>query len=110
MSNCKDGYRICDTCGCSYLNFCLNCAKQGQEERVWSLLDEFGLNEKHLIKVLSDQVDDGSFPALNLAIALRDMKPAKRLEVTDTESDKLRGSKERLSNFLSKLSTGQRKE
>ena len=104
-----EGYKICDQCGAFYLNFCLNCAKRGLDERVWELMARFGLDEEELIRILSAHVQDGSFPALNLAVTLRDMKPVNRVSVQDGDSRDISGAKERLNSLLSRLTTGNRK-
>ena len=104
-----DGYKVCDECGAFYLNFCLNCAKRGLDERVWEIMNRHELNEEELVRILAAHIADGSFPALNLAITLRDMKPANRSEISVADSKELSGAKERLGNLLSRLATGNRK-
>ena len=102
----KEGFRVCDKCGSFYLNFCLHCEKRGLDERVWELMNRFNLNEEELVRILASLVKDGSFPALNLAIALRDMKPAARADIKVDDGAEVRGAKERLHNLLSKFATG----
>jgi hypothetical protein len=75
----------------------------GMEERVWELMTRYKLDEEELIRILAEQVKDGKFPALNLAIALRDMKPAEKHEVDVEEGNKIREARDRIHNLLSKL-------
>ncbi len=96
--------KVCPKCGAFYLNFCVHCKKTGMEERVWELMDRYGLKEDELISTLADQVREGKFPALNLAIALREMKPADRHEVDLTEGNKINEARDRISNLLLKIS------
>jgi hypothetical protein len=105
-----DGYRVCDTCGGFYLHFCLRCAKTGLAERVWHLMTENGLNEDALIKLLSGQVKDGNFSALSLAITMRDMKPANKVEVNDGAGKDISDARDRLGSLLSRLATRARKD
>jgi len=105
-----DGYKVCEDCGGFYLHFCLRCTKTGLAERVWNLMTENGLNEETLIKLLSEQVKDGNFSALNLAIAMRDMKPVNKVEVNDGAGKDISDARDRLGSLLSRLSTRARKE
>ncbi len=105
-----DQYKQCPKCGAFYVNFCLNCEKRGLEERVWEALSRNGLNEDELIRILAEQVKDGRFPALNLAIALRDMKPADRHEVNIEEGNKIKDARDRLATLLSDLAKRKRAE
>jgi hypothetical protein len=100
--------KVCPKCGSFYINFCVHCVKTGMEERVWELLNRFELNEETLIRILAEQVKDGKFPALNLAIALREMKPAERHEVNLEEGKKISEARDRIHNLLAKLA-GRRK-
>ena len=99
-----EDFRVCDTCGAYYLNFCVRCKRAGAEERVYALMEQYGLKEAALIKALADHVKDGSFPALNLAIQMRDMKPASKQEVNLSAGGEIRDAKDRLGALLSKLS------
>ena len=101
---------MCSECGSFYMNFCLHCKKADLDERVWELLDRFGLNEEELIRILAAHVNGGSFPALNLAVTLKDMKPASRSEVSINDNEDLRGAKDRINNLLSKLVDRRRQE
>jgi hypothetical protein len=105
-----DGYKVCETCGGFYLNFCLRCAKTGLAERVWKLMGENNLNEETLIKLLAEQVTEGNFSALNLAITMRDLKPANKVEVNDSSGKDISDARDRLGSLLSRLSTRARKE
>jgi hypothetical protein len=105
-----DGYKVCETCGGFYLNFCLRCAKTGLAERVWNLMNQNKLNEEELIKLLAEQVRDGNFSALNLAITMRDLKPANKVEVNDGSGKEISDARDRLGSLLSRLSTRARKE
>jgi len=105
-----DGYKVCETCGGFYLHFCLRCAKNGLAERVWNLMSENSLNEETLIKLLAEQVKDGNFSALNLAITMRDMKPANKVEVKDESGKDISDARDRLSSLLSKLSSRVQKD
>lgn len=109
MGGSLEGFKVCDKCGSFYLNFCLHCAKRGLDERVWELMNRFALNEEELVRILAAMVSAGSFPALNLAINLRDMKPAAKAEISVDDGAEVRGAKDRLNNFLSKFATGSRK-
>jgi len=53
-------------------------------------------------------VKDGSFPALNLAITLRDMKPAQRSEVNLEAGKSANEARDRLNNLFAKLSARRR--
>ena len=99
----QDEYKVCPDCGGFYINFCVHCKKGGMEERVWELMDKYELTEGILIKILADQVKEGKFPALNLAIALREMKPSEKQEVDLSEGSKLNDARDRVSALLSKL-------
>ena len=99
-----DGYSVCDTCGSLYLNFCLHCKKAGIEERVSEIMDRYHLNEEQLIKLLADHISEGSFPALNLAITMRDMKPSAKTEVKVSGGSEVRDAKDRLGRLLDRLS------
>ena len=99
----EDDYKSCPVCGALYLNFCVHCDKRGTEERVWELLKRHGLDENFLIQKLAEQVKEGKFPALNLAISLREMKPADKHEVDLSEGTKINDARDRLSAVLSKL-------
>jgi len=98
-----DGFRVCDDCGSFYLHFCLHCKKAGVEERVYEIMDRYNLNEDTLIKILADHISEGSFPALNLAITMRDMKPAAKSEVKVSAGGEIRDAKERLGGLLDKI-------
>lgn len=98
-----DGFRVCDDCGAYYLNFCVRCRRAGTEERVYELMEQHGLKEAKLIKILADHVKEGSFPALNLAIQMRDMKPATKQEVNLSAGGEIRDAKDRLGVLLGKL-------
>jgi len=97
------GMKVCETCGGLYLNFCLNCEKTKQPERVFELLTRYKLDEEHLIKMLADQVKDGSFPALNLAVTLRDMKPTQRSEVNIDAGKSINEARERIGDLFTRL-------
>jgi hypothetical protein len=98
-----DGFLVCDDCGSFYINFCLHCKKAGLEERVWELLSRYDLTEDTLIRVLSEHIKEGSFPALNLAITMRDMKPANRAEVSVADGGEIREARDRIGNLLDRL-------
>jgi len=98
-----DGFKVCDECGSFYLHFCLHCKKAGIEERVYEIMDRYNLNEDMLIKILADHISGGSFPALNLAITMRDMKPASKSEVNVSAGGEIREAKERLGGLLDRL-------
>ena len=109
QGQCYD-YKICQKCGALYINFCIHCEKRGIGERVWELMSRFGLNEEELIRILADQVHDGKFAALSLAIAMRDMKPAEKHEVDIEDGQKLNDAKRGIVNLLSKLAGRKRPE
>ncbi len=102
-----DGYKVCEDCGSLYLNFCLHCAKAGQEDRVWEIMNRYGLNEEVLIKVLTDLVSEGNTSALNIAIKMRDMMPADKSEVAVIDPS-IREARDRLGNLLEKLVRGKK--
>jgi hypothetical protein len=106
----QEEFKVCPVCGAFYMNLCVHCTKAGIEERVLELMDRHGLKEDELIRILAEQVKDGKFPALNLAIALRDMKPADRHEVDLTEGKKLNDARDRISSLLSKITGRKRSE
>lgn len=99
----QDDLKSCPKCGAFYLNFCVHCKKRGIEERVWELLGKHELNEDNLIRILAEKVREGNFPALNLAIALRDMKPSEKHEVDLNEGSKVNDAKDRIAALLSRL-------
>ncbi len=103
-----DNLKICKKCGDSYFNVCLRCAKAGIEERVYELMNKHMLNEDELIRILADQVKDGKFAALNLAILLRGLKPADKHEVDINEGKKLSDAKDGIHNLLSRLVRGKK--
>lgn len=80
------------------------------DERVWEIMNRYKLNEEELIRILADMVADGKFPALNLAIALRDMKPADKHEVDISAGKDVRDARDRLHNLLSRLAKCGRQE
>ena len=105
-----DGFKVCDACGSFYLNFCLHCKKAGIEERVYEIMERYNLNEDALIKILADHIADGSFPALNLAITMRDMKPAAKSEVSVQAGSEIKEAKDRLGNLLDRLARAAEKK
>jgi hypothetical protein len=105
-----DGFKVCDHCGSFYLNFCLHCKKAGIEERVHEIMDRYQLTEDRLIKILADHISEGSFPALNLAIAMKEMKPAGKSEVKVEAGGEIRDAKDRLVSLLDRLSTYKAKD
>jgi hypothetical protein len=104
MAKSLQGMKVCENCGELYLNYCLNCERLQQPERVHELLTRFKLDEESLIRKLSQMVDDGSFPALNLAVTLRDMKPAQRSEVNVEAGKTMIEAKDRMHDLFSRLS------
>jgi hypothetical protein len=100
-----DDFNVCDKCGSLYLNFCLHCKKAGIEERVYEIMERYQLNEDRLIKILADHISEGSFPALNLAISMKDMKPAAKSEVKVSPGGEIKDAKDRLVGLLDRLST-----
>jgi len=103
MGQATDGYRVCDECGSLYLHFCIHCKKSGIEERVYEIMGRYDLNEEELIRILSEHIREGSFPALNLAITMREMKPAAKTEVNLTAGTEIKDAKERLGGLLERL-------
>jgi len=101
-----DGYRICDICGSLFMHFCLHCKKAGLDERVWEIMERYMLNEDELIRILSEHISEGSFPALNLAIAMRDMKPTVRSETTIVPSGEIADARGRIAGLLDRLVLG----
>jgi len=97
------GMKVCEQCGALYMNFCLNCEKIKQPERVFELLSRYKLDEESLIKAIAEHVKDGSFPALNLAVTLRDMKPAQRSEVNLDTGKTFSEARDRLSDLFTRL-------
>ncbi len=104
MRDKKEEFKVCDRCGSLYIRLCIHCEKLGIEERTWELLERFGLTEEKLVEALAKSVKDGNFPALNLAITMRDMKPADRHVVAMDEGKKIKDVKERLGLILNRLS------
>ena len=100
---------MCEDCGALYLNFCLHCAKRGLEERVWEIMDRYNLREDVLIRVLADHIKEGSFPALSLAIGMREMKPSAKSEVSVTDGGEMKEARDRIGVLLNKLVNGKRK-
>jgi len=98
-----DGYRVCDICGSLFMNFCLHCKKAGLDERVWEIMERYKLNENELIRILSEHISEGSFPALNLAIAMRDMKPTVRSETTIIPGGEIADARDRIAGLLDRL-------
>jgi hypothetical protein len=103
MGQPTDGYKVCDNCGSLFLHFCLHCSKMGIEERVFEIMDRYSLNEDNLIKMLSEHINEGSFPALSLAITLREMRPSTKSEVAVTDRTEIRDAKERLGALMDKM-------
>jgi hypothetical protein len=60
----------------------MRCRKEMQEERTLSLLDEFGYNDREVIRQLCEHAKDGSFQACHLIISIRGLKPASKVETT----------------------------
>ena len=104
-----DGMRVCDNCGSLYLNFCLHCKKAGVEERVFEIMERYQLNEEELIRILASHISGGSFPALNLAITMRDMKPATKSEVKIDAGSEIKDAKARLGNLLERIAVGRKR-
>ena len=92
------------------MNFCLNCEKIKQPERVFELLGRYKLDEENLIRTLAGMVKDGSFPALNLAVSLRDMKPAQRSEVNLETGKSFSEARDRLTDLFTRLAARRRSD
>jgi hypothetical protein len=105
-----DGFKVCDKCGSFYLNFCLHCEKAGLEERIHEIMGRHQLTEESLIKILADHIASGSFPALNLAITMKDMKPSAKSEIKVSAGGEIKDAKDRLVGLLDRLSTYKRKD
>ena len=104
MPQVTDGFRVCDSCGSLYLHFCLQCKRSGIEERVSEIMDRYNLGEENLIKILADHIKEGNFPALSLAISMREMKPTQKSEVTVNPGSEIKEARERLGGLMNKLS------
>jgi len=104
------GMKVCEQCGALYMNFCLNCEKMKQPERVFELLTRYHLDEESLVKKIAAMVEDGSFPAVNLAVTLRDMKPAQRSEVNLETGKTFTEARDRLSDLFTRLAARRQKK
>jgi len=105
-----DGFSVCGKCGSLFLNFCLICEKAGLAERVWEIMGRHNLKEDNLIKMLADHIAEGSFPALNLAITMRDMKPSVKSETTIIPGGEISEAKDRIASLLARLVLGSKRE
>jgi hypothetical protein len=81
--NKSEHVNICDTCGGTFINFCVSCAKAQREEMVEELMDKFGLTVETLISELSIHVlNERNFAALKTALDLKSMKPVIKADIT----------------------------
>lgn len=94
--------KICEHCGNRYVNFCVKCRRRKRQELVEELMDKYALDDENLIRLLSEHVYNGNFPALSLAIAIKDMKPGAKAEVTGADGGpiEIREARERLASIL----------
>lgn len=99
-----DVYSLCDQCGQPYVNFCVRCAKVAREEAVEKLMETYGLTLDNLVSKLSDQILEGNFGALKLAIEMRSMKPAAKSEVIQSQGSIDQEAKDRISKKLKAVS------
>jgi DNA-directed RNA polymerase subunit F len=97
-------HHICENCGCVYVNFCVKCAQAHRQELVEELMDKYGLSVEALIVKLATLVNEDNFSALNLAISLKNMKPANKTEIIAPLTKELKDVKDRLSDKVIRLS------
>ena len=73
---------ICE-CGRLYVNFCVHCARKYREELVEQLMDKYNLTVEDLIAKLSYLVnEENMFSALQLALSMKDIRPASKTDIT----------------------------